>query len=56
MNRVTEIGKRIRRDALSLIAVGVVLGFLIGLGVGLFVGYNQGNRITVIPLTRGIEV
>ena len=52
---IEKLEKKIRRSALKLVAVGIGIGFLIGLAVGATLGYNSVERIVVIPLTKGIE-
>jgi hypothetical protein len=50
-----DFDKRVRRDALKLIAMGVAIGLLIGLPVGATVAYYSIDRVAVIPLSEGIK-
>ena len=45
-----EADRRIGRDAIKLVLLGIALGFLIGLAAGLTVGYNYADRVFVVPL------
>ena len=52
---MNDFDKRVRRTALRLVAVGVAIGFLLGLAVGATVVYYSVERTVVVPLTQGIR-
>jgi len=49
--RMDDFDKQVRRSALKLVAVG----FLLGLLVGFIMGVNQGDKTIAISLTEGIR-
>jgi len=53
---MNESDKRIRREALKLLAIGCALGLLIGFIVGTHVAERSGDRILVVPLGQGTKV
>jgi len=48
---MNDFDKQVRRSALKLVAVG----FLLGLLVGFLVGVSQGDKTIIIPLTERIK-
>lgn len=52
---MSDINKRVRRSALRLIAISMLMGFMIGFAVGAVVMYHSIDRTIVIPLTEGIK-
>ena len=46
-----DFDRQVRRSALKLVAVGFLLGLLVGFPLGV----SQGDRTIVIPLTEGIR-
>ena len=53
---MTEHDKRIRRDALKLIAIGIALGLVLGFAIGLEVANRSIERVVVVPLESGVEI
>jgi hypothetical protein len=53
--RISDLDKRIRRSAIRLVAVGVAIGFLIGLAVGATLASYSVERTVIVPLQRGIK-
>jgi hypothetical protein len=54
-SRMNELVKRIRRSALKLVAVSVLIGFLLGLAVGAKINYYSVERTVIVPLGQGIR-
>ena len=51
-----DLNKRVRREAIKLVAVGAAIGFLLGLGVGALVVDHFTERVVIIPLQPVMKV
>ena len=51
-----QIDRRIRRDAIKLVGIGISLVFMIGFAVGAVVMYHLIDQVIVVALSEGVNV